>query len=59
VESLYRLEAVVLLLGAVLVLMAVARRILIPYPIFLVLGGLILGFVPGVPAVRPSPRSSS
>ena len=38
--SLYRLEAVVLLLGAVLVLMAVARRILIPYPIFLVIGGL-------------------
>jgi Na+/H+ antiporter len=56
VESLYRLEAVVLLLGAVLVLMAVARRILIPYPIFLVLGGLILGFVPGVPAVRLDPE---
>ena len=55
-ESLYRLEAVVLLLGAVLVLMAVARRILIPYPIFLVLGGLILGFVPGVPAVRLDPE---
>jgi len=56
VESLYRLEAVVLLLGAVLVLMAVARRILIPYPIFLVLGGLILGFVPGVPPVRLDPE---
>lgn len=55
-ESLYRLEVVVLLLGAVLVLMAVARRILIPYPIFLVLGGLILGFVPGVPAVRLDPE---
>jgi Na+/H+ antiporter len=56
VESLYRLEAVVLLLGAVLILMALARRILIPYPIFLVLGGLILGFVPGVPAVRLDPE---
>ena len=55
-ESLYRLEAVVLLLGAVLVLMALARRILIPYPIFLVLGGLVLGFVPGVPAVRLDPE---
>lgn len=55
-ESLYRLEAVVLLLGAVLVLMAGARRILIPYPIFLVLGGLVLGFVPGVPAVRLDPE---
>jgi hypothetical protein len=30
VEPLYRLEAVVLLLGAVLVLRALARRILIP-----------------------------
>jgi monovalent cation/hydrogen antiporter len=56
VESLYRLEAVVLLLGAVLLLMAVARRLLVPYPIFLVLGGLILGFVPGVPAVRLDPE---
>src|SRR4030095_2936236 len=52
----YRLEAVVLLLGAVLLLMAVARRLLVPYPIFLVLGGLILGFVPGVPAVRLDPE---
>lgn len=45
-----------LLLGAVLILMALARRVLIPYPIFLVLGGLILGFVPGVPAVQLDPE---
>jgi Na+/H+ antiporter len=56
VESLQRLEAMVLLMGAVLVLMALARRVLIPYPIFLVLGGLVLGFVPGVPAVRLDPE---
>jgi monovalent cation/hydrogen antiporter len=56
VESLHRLEALVLLLGAVLILMALARRVLIPYPIFLVLGGLILGFVPGVPAVQLDPE---
>ena len=55
-ESLYRLEALVLLLGAVLILMALARRVLIPYPIFLVIGGLILGFLPGVPAVRLDPE---
>jgi CPA1 family monovalent cation:H+ antiporter len=30
--------------------------VLIPYPIFLVIGGLILGFVPGVPAVRLDPE---
>ena len=56
VDALYRLEAVVLLLGAVLVLMAIARRVLIPYPIFLVIGGLILGFVPGVPSVALDPE---
>ena len=54
-ESLNRLEALVLLLGAVLTLMALARRVFIPYPIFLVIGGLILGFVPGMPAVRLDP----
>src|SRR5262245_56158557 len=37
-------------------LMALARRVLIPYPIFLVIGGLILGFVPWVPAVRLDPE---
>src|SRR5215510_15515384 len=36
--------------------MALARRVLIPYPIFLVIGGLILGYVPGVPAVRLDPE---
>jgi monovalent cation/hydrogen antiporter len=56
VEFLHRLEAVVLLMGAVLVLMALARRILMPYPIFLVLGGLLLAVVPGVPAVRLGPE---
>jgi CPA1 family monovalent cation:H+ antiporter len=56
VDSLYRVEAIVLLLAAVLVLMAIARRVLIPYPIFLVIGGLILGFVPGIPPVRLDPE---
>jgi monovalent cation/hydrogen antiporter len=56
VESLYRLEVVVLLLAIVLILMALARRVLVPYPIFLVVGGLVLGFVPGVPAVRLDPE---
>jgi monovalent cation/hydrogen antiporter len=55
VEALHRVEAVVLLMGAVLVLMAVARRLLMPYPIFLVIGGLLLSVVPGVPAVRLGP----
>jgi monovalent cation/hydrogen antiporter len=51
----YHLEIVILLLIAVLVLMTFARRVLIPYPILLVLGGLALSFVPDVPVVRLDP----
>src|SRR5215813_8664561 len=51
----YHVETVILLLIAVLALMTIARRILIPYPIFLVLGGLGLSFIPHVPVVRLDP----
>src|SRR5918912_4230730 len=37
------------LLAAVAALMALAPTLRIPYPILLVVGGLALGFVPGVP----------
>ncbi|HYB42606.1 MAG TPA: cation:proton antiporter, partial [Candidatus Methylomirabilis sp.] len=53
--SSYHVEAVILLVVAVLVLMAIARRILIPYPIFLVLGGLALSTVPSIPVIRLDP----
>src|SRR4051812_46668453 len=46
---------VLLILGAVLVLIVVSDRIDVPYPILLVLGGLGLGFAPGVPDVRLDP----
>jgi monovalent cation/hydrogen antiporter len=36
-------------------LLFLARRIAVPYPILLVLGGLILGFVPGLPRLQLSP----
>src|SRR3954469_12210252 len=50
------IEAVIIsLLVAVAVLSALATRIGVPYPILLVLGGLALGFVPGVPDVRLQP----
>jgi monovalent cation/hydrogen antiporter len=50
------IEAVIVsLLVAVAVLSAVATRIGVPYPILLVLGGLGLGFVPGIPDVRLQP----
>jgi CPA1 family monovalent cation:H+ antiporter len=48
-------EAIVFLLLAVLVLAAVGRRSQVPEPIVLVLGGLVLGLVPGLPAPRIDP----
>jgi CPA1 family monovalent cation:H+ antiporter len=50
------IEAVIIsLLVAVVVLSALADRFGVPYPILLVLGGLGLGFAPGVPDVRLDP----
>ncbi len=42
-------------LVSVAILNAVASRIGVPYPIVLVLGGLALGFVPGLPEVELDP----
>ncbi len=55
-ESLYQLETIILLLAAVLALTTIAQKILIPYPILLVIGGLILGMLPGLPSVTLSPN---
>jgi CPA1 family monovalent cation:H+ antiporter len=50
------LEAVIIsVLVAVAVLSALATRIGVPYPILLVLGGLALGFLPGMPDVALQP----
>ncbi|MFO0698280.1 MAG: Na+/H+ antiporter [Nitrospira sp.] len=54
-DSLHQLEIIILLLAVVLALTTVARRILIPYPILLVIGGLVLGMVPGLPTVTLNP----
>jgi CPA1 family monovalent cation:H+ antiporter len=48
-------QIVILLLLASMTLGVLARRIGMPYPIALTLGGLALGFVPGLPAVRLNP----
>src|SRR5579885_2445503 len=50
-------DALVLLalLAAVAGLLALAPSLRIPYPILLVLGGLVLGFVPGIPHPRLNP----
>ena len=48
-----------LLIGGLLVavagLGALARWLSIPYPIILVVGGAIFGFIPGVPTVKLDP----
>lgn len=49
------IETDVILLAIVAVLTLVARRIGLPYPILMVLGGLVIGFVPGLPHVELEP----
>ena len=48
-------EIVLGLLIAMVALVAIARRIKIPYPILLVVGGLVIGFIPGLPTVALEP----
>jgi monovalent cation/hydrogen antiporter len=49
-------ELVLLLLVAIAALATVARRANIPYPIAMVLGGLALGFIPGIPRFELAPE---
>src|SRR5258706_8634041 len=49
------IEIILILLLAVAVLAIVARRIGVPYPILLVLGGALLGFMPGLPQIELAP----
>ena len=50
-----QIESLIFLLGAAL-LAQLARVVRIPYPVFLVLGGLALGFAPGLPTVEIPPE---
>jgi monovalent cation/hydrogen antiporter len=49
-------EIFVGLLLAVAVLALLARRLHIPYPIFFLVGGLLIGWIPGLPKVRLDPE---
>lgn len=49
------IEAVLLLFVAATALAIAARRVGIPYPILLVLGGLAIGFLPGLPRIELEP----
>ena len=49
-------EALVGLLLAAVILAAIARKLGVPYPAFLALGGALLAFLPGVPIPAIEPR---
>jgi monovalent cation/hydrogen antiporter len=51
-----QIEIIVGLLVAVAALATLANRVKVPYPILLVIGGSVLGFVPGLPKVRLDPE---
>jgi Na+/H+ antiporter len=54
---LHQIEPLLLaLIVAVAGLSVLARSVGVPYPILLVLGGLVIGFVPGMPAVELPPE---
>ena len=48
-------ELVLILLAAVAALAAIAERTSVPYPIFLVLGGLALALIPNAPTIELDP----
>jgi NhaP-type Na+/H+ or K+/H+ antiporter len=48
-------DLIIAFLVAITLLAAVARRIGTPYPVVLVLGGLVMGLIPGVPSAKLRP----
>src|SRR5919206_685282 len=51
-----QIGSLIFLLGAATLLAQIARLLKVPYPVFLVLGGLVIGFVPWLPTVEISPE---
>jgi len=51
-----KLHVVLFLLGAVGVLAVLAERFRLPFPIFLVFGGVVIGLWPGLPEVKLDPE---
>src|SRR5947209_9063458 len=49
-------ELILICLVAVALLAIVARKIRVPYPILLTVGGVVLALVPGLPAIRLDPQ---
>src|SRR5207244_5465325 len=49
-------ELILICLVAVALLAIVAKKIRIPYPILLTVGGVVLALVPGLPAIHLEPQ---
>ena len=43
------------LLFAMALLYMLSQKVRVPYPIFLVIGGLLIGFIPGIPLITVDP----
>jgi monovalent cation/hydrogen antiporter len=54
-DTLHQIQTIILLLMVVLALTTIARKLVIPYPILLVIGGLVLGLIPALPTIRLYP----
>jgi NhaP-type Na+/H+ or K+/H+ antiporter len=52
----HAVESLIFLLGAAALLAQMARTLKVPYPVFLVLGGLAIGLLPGLPALKIPPE---
>ncbi len=52
----YSFEIILLLMAVAILLVGVAQTLHIPYPIILVIGGAVLGFVPGIEEISFDPR---
>jgi CPA1 family monovalent cation:H+ antiporter len=48
-------ELLLALLVVVAVLVTISRRIRVPYPVLLLLGGLVVGLIPGIPPLQLDP----
>ena len=54
-HSLHQLEIIIVLLAVVIALTTLGSRVLVPYPILLVLGGLLIGLLPELPHIQLNP----
>src|SRR5918995_3947594 len=52
----HEIESLIFLLAAAALLAQLARLLKVPYPILRVLGGLVMGFVPGLPDIEIPPE---